>query len=319
MNLKIFSLVSSLFFSWFTPLISSKNQFLNKSADTAEFCQQQLEKAYNTAKNAQQKEKVTFVKELDTYLRDKGLVKGSAFCIYLPEEVTTADLTIIVKQPEKGRPHEPIFFNGTEKEMQEKVKQYPAEKYDVYLRNIETPNSPLTDGFLEQNYITITEKLIHERLHDEFNLPMKIEEALCDAAAYLFAKDFFQSYQSRPDLVKEVEEHAQAHLKKAEIITDGYETLQWLYDRNISEEKKEEFRQKYLSELGEKLDDPAINAAKLARELSYNQYFCELYLVPIVAGFSVEEMMQLYQMLPNDTEAAEKEILEWCEAVECRN
>src|SRR3989338_1160579 len=325
--MKIALLASSLFFSWFTSSVPS--DYL-RSQDTTLFCRQQLDKAELAVKNPKEKEKIIFIKELDKYLRDFGLVKGNAYFSYSSNPPEKAELTVIKRIVSGGETTSKFsseVYYGTEKEMREKEKECaeknaknPSEKYETSLRtSIQSPNSPITFKFLQYSYGTIADLFIHERMHDEYNLPMEIEEALCDAAADHLAKDFFQTRIYRADLAGEVELQAQKQMQEAEKIIEAYDTLEWLYGRKgVTEEKKEEFRNKYLVEMREEFKNPAINDAWIHRQMYYHRYFRELYLIPLRMELTVEEMLWWYASLPASLSTAEKEILNLCEELHCK-
>ncbi|MBI2666464.1 hypothetical protein HYX13_02535 [Candidatus Woesearchaeota archaeon] len=329
MVLKIISLASSLFFSWPMPIIHSvQQQTVLQERDSTVICQEQLEKAYLTADTSEKKDKIAFVRELDSFLRDLNLVKGSAFCNYQKKSVKKAELTV-TKRDHQNKQNPSQFYYGTEEEMQKKNKEFiektkkaknPPEIYETYLRtNIQSPDSPLTPEFLQYSYNTIADLFIHERIHDEFNLPLEIEEALCDAAAYHLARDFFQNRMYRNDLVDDIEVRVQGQLQKAKIIIETYETLQELYlKKNITAEDREKLRTKYFSEIRQKLSNPQINDAWLNREMYYHKYFHELYLVPLRMELSLKDMLWWYGSLPTSLEAAEEEIEDWCKTVKCK-
>ncbi len=323
MNLKI--ALFSAFFSFLTPppvesyvvpSLPAVQLLAQQDLSEAQSCQEQLEQVLSYVDTSLQN-KVLFVMELDQYLRDLGLTQGTAFCSYQEKAVKEADLTVIAKSSVKEAKG-PFFFFGTEDEMREKAKSYPAETHETYLRKVNTPTSPLTPEFLGQKYSSIAETFIHERMHDEIDLPLEIEEALCDAAAYRLAHDFLKPGLHSSEAVKEIEAHAEKQEQKARSLVQAEADLQKIEERkDISGEEKEKLRQQRISSLQKELDVPTYTQAMLIREMYYHRYFRELYRFPKQMDLSVEETLSWYLSLPPEKERAEKEIREWCATLKC--
>lgn len=337
MNLKI--ALFSAFFSFLTPpsvesyvvpSLPAVQLFAQQDLSEPPSCQEQLEQVLSYVDTSLQS-KVLFVMELDTYLRNMGLTQGRAFCSYQEISPKEADLTVIAKsaakdageakeKPQAPEAPKPLFFFGTEKEMREKAKLYPAENYETYLRMVNTPTSPLTPDFLKQSYSSLAETLIHERMHDEIDLPLEIEEALCDAAAYRLAHDFLKPGLHSSEAVKEIEAHAEKQEQKARSLVQAEADLQKIEERkDISGEEKEKLRQRRFSSLQKELDVPTYTQAMLIREMYYHRYFRELYRFPKQMDLSIEETLSWYLSLSSEKEKAEKEIREWCATLKCLN
>ncbi|HIH11134.1 TPA: hypothetical protein HA241_03015 [Candidatus Woesearchaeota archaeon] len=266
---------------------------------------EQIVENVRTELTPDQKRKIRLIYDLNNFLRERSYAKGRAFCTLEDTLKPSSKLAGLAasRKDTFNTETEPLLLHAidTPARIAEIARHYHPDYHDVYVYEVYTPYSQVSPSFLDLSPSQIIHLVIHERVHDEIELPRILEEAMADIASYSLGMEFLDEFQRWDEYHDDVEQNLNRQLRRAKVLGQVYSQLSALYaKKDLTTLQKIVLRQDHFEYVKQELGDTVVNNATIARELYYTRQFLLLWDIHMGMGNNAAKTIAFYQRLPGD-------------------